>query len=111
MSPASSLVVHLYTTAAAAATALRVAAAHGLTRRPLLSSTGFAWWAFYLGREGAMCTICGNAGHDAEVCADRPAPRLRLSIDVDASNASLLVGRCMLTMGRPRLVLALEARI
>jgi len=39
------------------------------------------------------------SGHDAEVCADRPAPRLRLSIDVDASNASLLVGQHRLTTG------------
>ena len=36
-----------------------------------------------LGRDGAVCALCGNPGHDAEVCADRPAPRLRVSVDAD----------------------------
>ena len=36
-----------------------------------------------LGREGAVCALCGNPGHDADVCADRPAPRLRISLDLD----------------------------
>lgn len=41
--------------------------------------------ALPLGREGAVCALCGMPGHDADVCADRPAPKLRLSIDVSAS--------------------------
>ena len=36
-----------------------------------------------LGRDGAVCALCGNPGHDADVCADRPAPRLRISLDLD----------------------------
>jgi hypothetical protein len=36
-----------------------------------------------LGREGAVCGLCGNSGHDAEVCADRPSPALRVSLDLD----------------------------
>ena len=36
-----------------------------------------------LGRDGAVCAMCGNPGHDADVCADRPAPRLRVSVDAD----------------------------
>jgi hypothetical protein len=43
-----------------------------------------------LGREGAVCSLCGMPGHDADVCADRlPVPNLRLSIDVSASQQSL----------------------
>ena len=36
-----------------------------------------------LGREGAVCGLCGNSGHVAEVCADRPSPALRMSLDLD----------------------------
>ena len=36
-----------------------------------------------LGREGAVCALCGNPAHDADVFADRPAPRLRISLDLD----------------------------
>ena len=39
--------------------------------------------ALPLGRDGAVCALCGNPGHDAEVCADRPAPRIRMSLDLD----------------------------
>ena len=42
-----------------------------------------------LGRQGALCSLCGMPGHDADVCADRPAPKLRLSIDVSASQQSI----------------------
>ena len=39
---------------------------------------------------GAVCQLCGMPGHDADVCADRPAPKpVRLSIDVEASRTSL----------------------
>eukprot|EP00740_Mantoniella_antarctica_P017716 CAMPEP_0181373912 /NCGR_PEP_ID=MMETSP1106-20121128/15677_1 /TAXON_ID=81844 /ORGANISM="Mantoniella antarctica, Strain SL-175" /LENGTH=337 /DNA_ID=CAMNT_0023491733 /DNA_START=239 /DNA_END=1249 /DNA_ORIENTATION=+ len=41
-----------------------------------------------VGREGALCSMCGMPGHDADVCADRPAPKLRLSVDVTASHQS-----------------------
>ena len=39
-----------------------------------------------LGREGAVCALCGNPGHDADVCADRPAPKLRISVEVPSAD-------------------------
>ena len=45
-----------------------------------------------LGREGAVCSLCGMAGHDAEVCADRPAPKLTVDVsDLDTTQDNLEV--------------------
>ena len=45
-----------------------------------------------LGREGAVCSLCGMAGHDAEVCADRPAPKLTIDVsDLDTTQDPLEV--------------------
>jgi hypothetical protein len=42
-----------------------------------------------LGREGAVCELCGMPGHDADVCADRPpAPRPKLTLDLSAVGAA-----------------------
>ena len=57
-----------------------------------------------LGREGAVCSLCGMAGHDAEVCADRPAPKLTVDVsDLDTTQDNLEVSMSDLPDSPPAL--------